>query len=138
MVGMRCIGLACALLLLAACGGDSRSAEKPASPSVAPATAEPASDVNPAMAAPVSMETNAAATEPTLEAAHARRLTDAQSYLNRAREAAEGRHRSAMDNCQRGALAVDFDTCVASAEASLEAELRAARVEFDARMAPAE
>jgi hypothetical protein len=66
------------------------------------------------------------------EVEQARRLAAARDYLERARSDAEERHRLSLRTCRDEAL--DPDSCVATADESLQAELRAARVEFDAQM----
>lgn len=63
--------------------------------------------------------------------------TEAQAYLDQARAAAEQRHRKALTHCET-VVADDRDACIQSAEDGLLAEMRAARVEYDARMSQPE
>ncbi|MBK8066689.1 MAG: hypothetical protein IPK27_03415 [Rhodanobacteraceae bacterium] len=63
--------------------------------------------------------------------------SEAQAYLDRAREAAEQRHRDAMASCESASID-RRDLCIQSAEDGLLAEMRAARVEYDARMSQPE
>ena len=65
------------------------------------------------------------------------RQAEAQAYLDLAREAAEQRHRKALTHCETVA-ADERDACIQSAEDGLLAEMRAARVEYDARMSQPE
>ncbi len=65
------------------------------------------------------------------------RQAEAQAYLDQAREAAEQRHRKALAHCETVA-ADERDACIQSAEDGLLAEMRAARVEYDARMSQPE
>lgn len=65
------------------------------------------------------------------------RQAEAQAYLDQARVAAEQRHRKAMAHCET-VPSDQRDPCIASAEEGLLAEMRAARVEFDARMSQPE
>jgi hypothetical protein len=74
----------------------------------------------------------AAAVDP-VEVEQATRRAAAQSYLEGAQAAASERHRLALAHC-RDSVDIDFETCVATADQSLEAELRSARVEFDTQM----
>lgn len=74
---------------------------------------------------------------PAQEAAVRSRQAEAQAYLDQAREAAEQRHRDAMVQCETVSID-ERDACIQSAEDGLLAEMRAARVEFDARMSQPE
>ena len=65
------------------------------------------------------------------------RQVEAQAYLDQAQETAEQRHRKALAHCETVA-ADDRDACIQSAEDGLLAEMRAARVEYDARMSQPE
>jgi len=65
------------------------------------------------------------------------RQVEAQAYLDQARATAEQRHRKALAHCETVA-ADDRDACIQSAEDGLLAEMRAARVEYDARMSQPE
>jgi hypothetical protein len=65
------------------------------------------------------------------------RQAEAQVYFDQAQEAAELRHREAMAKCET-VPADQRDTCIASAEEGLLAEMRAARVEHDTRMSQPE
>ena len=121
-----------ALLFLQACGQRQESAPAPQS---VPATAPMASTL------PVSSRVPEDEGGPALaggavdaeELAATRRLSDAQDYLRQAEAQANERRQQAMLACAH-LLADEHANCETSAEASFEAELRAARVEFDARM----
>lgn len=63
----------------------------------------------------------------------ARRLKDAQIYLDQARAAAEERRRLAALACAEPGQG-DPDACVAAADEAMQAELQAARAEFEAQM----
>ena len=78
-------------------------------------------------------ETHVRLREPVPLPAMSMRQAEAQSYLDRARDDAEARHRHALDGCAQQ-VAESADACVANADEALEAEMRAARVEFDQRM----
>lgn len=122
-----------ALLLLQACG--QRQESVPATQSL-PATAPMAS------ALPVSSRVPKDEGDPALadgrsvdaaELAADQRLLDAQDYLRQAEVRALDRRQQALLACAP-LVADERANCETSAEGSLEAELRAARVEFDARM----
>lgn len=81
-----------------------------------------------APAEPVAVDQTQAA-----EAARAGQLADARKYLDQARVAAEERRRQAALACDAAAQG-DRDACTAVADEALQAELQAARAEFEAQM----
>jgi hypothetical protein len=128
------IGIAAVVIAaLWACSGEE---QRPAAGAVPPAgSAAATAPTGTAVAAPAAApgSADADAPEAAVEAGQAARLAEARSYFERARRDAEERHLAAMQHC-RDQVPAEFDACVATADESLEAELRAARVEFDARM----
>jgi hypothetical protein len=132
----RCAVMLGMLLALTACGNGATPAsrEVPGASDVAsqqPAVATAAASKDPVADAPA---TDDGVHDASFEVQQARRLSQAQAYLDRARDAALTRHDLAVGQCQQSAPN-DSDTCIATADESLQAELRAARVEFDALMA---
>ncbi|MGE4069876.1 MAG: hypothetical protein AB7E72_01770 [Lysobacterales bacterium] len=108
-------------------------------PAPQPATVQDQSDTAAPSPAPTpepdSIPSNAsgnAETDPQEVELHAR-LGAAQSYLEAATDSARKRYEESMQSCQ-SLQASDRADCENSAVASEEAELRAARVEFDRRM----
>lgn len=67
------------------------------------------------------------------DAAQAGQLSAARSYLQQAQASAEERHRLAVLACGAPGQE-DRDACRAAADDGLEAEVRAARAEFEAQM----
>ncbi len=94
---------------------------------------EVAADADPDLSGAVAAAATAATKEDAAEGEQGARRAQAQSYLDRARDDAQARHRLAIEHC-RERVSVDYEACEATADESLEAELRAARVEFDAQM----
>jgi hypothetical protein len=125
--------LIAALTLLVACRVEDPPVEAADRAAPQPAAIERVAPVGPEASAglPAAPPVEAAPDD-AFAAEHARRLEAAQAYLDRARSDAEERHRRSLLSCQDDAA--DFDTCVATADESLQAEMRAARVEFDAQM----
>ncbi len=120
-------------LLLSACAED--PAPQPASAQSRPVPAVPAAPPPaPDLAASnASDDADADPQEVELQA----RLSAAQSYLEVATDSARKRYEQSLQNCRR-LQASDRADCETSAVASEEAELRAARVEFDRRMSEGE
>ncbi len=123
-------------MFLQGCAGDDPGGGRESgSPPPAAATAREADRVtvaDPGASVDATPAEASAAVDP-VEAEKATRRAAAQSYLESAQAAASERHRLALAHCQ-GSVDLDFETCVATADQSLEAELRSARVEFDTQM----
>lgn len=121
-----------ALLFLQACG--QRQETVPATQS-APAMA-PTSPASPVSSGVPEDEGDPVLVDEGVDAeelAATRRLSAAQDYLRQAEAQAHEQRQQALLACAH-LLADEHANCETSAEASFESELRAARVEFDARM----
>jgi hypothetical protein len=129
--GVLRTGLLVALLGVQGCAGDDPSGGAESAPP--PPVVATAREVDPVGGSVDATPADESAAGDPVEAERAARRAAAQSYLESALEAASERHRLALAHC-RGSVDVDFETCVATADQSLEAEQRSARVEFDARM----
>jgi hypothetical protein len=117
-------------LLLSACAEE--PAPQPATPQTQPDpnASSAAPELGPGLAA--ATDPGAAASDPQ-EVAFQARLSEAQSYLGAATDSARKRYEESLQACRK-LQAADRADCETSAIASEEAELRAARVEFDRRM----
>lgn len=123
-----------ALFVLVACREADQPAEEADPPPILPAQVETSiAPAAPVAAADLPAVAQESAVGESAEAEQSRRLATAQSYFERARADAEERHRLQSQRCQEHGLA-GADACIASADEALQAELRAARVEFDAQM----
>jgi hypothetical protein len=136
-VGALRAGLLAALLVLQGCAGDDPNGGRD-SDQAATSAAAAREDDKVAVAEPDAVGFDVAPADAMtavdlVEAEQATRRVAAQTYLDSAQADARERHRRALEHCH-GSVDADFETCVATADQSLEAELRSARVEFDTRM----
>ena len=129
-------GLLAALIVLQGCAGDDpgggRESGPPPPVAAAARQVDPVTVADPGASVEATRDDASVEVDP-IEAEKATRRAAAQSYLENAQVAASKRHRLALADCQ-SSVEIDFETCVATADQSLEAELRSARVEFDAQM----
>jgi hypothetical protein len=118
------------ILLLSACAEE--PAPQPTTPQSQPGPATPPASPELGIDLAATTDPDAAAGDPQ-EAALQARLSEAKSYLDDATESARKRFEVSLQACQK-LQASDRADCETGAVGSEEAELRAARVEFDRRM----
>lgn len=128
----KIVWLGCVVLALTGCtaeqppqSGSAATPVVPATPSKPPKVTD---DAVKALAEPAVVDEMR-----TTETAQAQRLADAREYLDQARAAAQERLRLATLACETQGQG-DRDACLAAAEDAMQADLQAARAEFEAQM----